>query len=87
MRKSCGNAAATLAAFAALLLPGGAAAATSPRLAEQLGAGAIVRFDPVTQDFTRIGLRANANVRQLLGRPGELWGAESGADRIVSVVR
>ena len=51
------------------------------------GAGAIVRFDPVTQDFTRIALRANANVRQLLGRPGELWGAESGADRIVSVVR
>ena len=30
-------------------------------------------------------LRASANVRQLLGRPGEVWGAESGADRIVSV--
>jgi virginiamycin B lyase len=49
------------------------------------GASAIVRFDPVTQRFTRIHLRANANVRQLLGRPDELWGAESGADRIVSV--
>ena len=24
-----------------------------------------------------------ANVRQLLGRPGEVWGAESGADRLV----
>jgi virginiamycin B lyase len=51
------------------------------------GAGAIVRFDPVTQRFTRIRLRANANVRQLLGRPGQVWGAESGADRIVSVSR
>jgi virginiamycin B lyase len=49
------------------------------------GASAIVRFDPVTQRFTRIMLRAGANVRQLLGRPGELWGAESGADRLVSV--
>ena len=51
------------------------------------GASAIMRFDPVTQRFTRIRLRANANVRQLLGRPGEVWGAESGADRIVSVLR
>jgi virginiamycin B lyase len=51
------------------------------------GASAIVRFDPATQRFTRIRLRADANVRQLLGRPGELWGAESGADRIVSVLR
>jgi virginiamycin B lyase len=51
------------------------------------GASAIVRFDPITQRFTRIRLRANANVRQLLGRPGEVWGAESGADRIVSVSR
>jgi virginiamycin B lyase len=51
------------------------------------GASAIVRFDPVTQRFTRIRLRANANVRQLLGRPGQVWGAESGADRIVVVAR
>jgi virginiamycin B lyase len=51
------------------------------------GATAIVRFDPTTQRFTRIRLRANANVRQLLGRPGEVWGAESGADRIVSISR
>jgi virginiamycin B lyase len=26
-----------------------------------------------------------ANVRQLLGRPGEVWGAESGVDRLVVV--
>ena len=49
------------------------------------GAGAIVRFDPKTQRFTRFGLRPNANVRQLLGRPGVVWGAESGADRLVSM--
>jgi virginiamycin B lyase len=48
-------------------------------------ASAIVRFDPTTQRFTRIPLRAGADVRQLLGRPGELWGAESGADRLVFV--
>jgi virginiamycin B lyase len=48
-------------------------------------ASAIVRFDPAAQRFTRVRLRAGANVRQLLGRPGELWGAESGADRLVSV--
>jgi virginiamycin B lyase len=30
-------------------------------------------------------LRAGANVRQLLGRPGEVWGAESGTDRLVVV--
>jgi virginiamycin B lyase len=48
-------------------------------------ASGIVRFDPTTQRFTRIMLRAGADVRQLLGRPGEVWGAESGADRLVSV--
>ena len=26
-----------------------------------------------------------ANVRQLLGRPGELWGAESAADQLVVI--
>jgi len=49
------------------------------------GASAIVRFDPASQRFTRVRLRAGANVRQLLGRPGVVWGAESGADRLVSV--
>jgi virginiamycin B lyase len=49
-------------------------------------ANAIVRFDPVTQRFdTFPSDRRNASVRQVLGRPGELWGAESGTDRLVVV--
>jgi len=48
------------------------------------GANALVRFDPARERFERFRLRSpGANVRQLLGRPGELWGAESGADRLV----
>jgi virginiamycin B lyase len=50
------------------------------------GANAIVRFDPRTQGFTTIRLPSSpANVRQLLGRPNELWGAESGVDKLVVV--
>jgi virginiamycin B lyase len=50
------------------------------------GANALVRFDPRSARFTRLRLRTrSANVRQLLGRPGELWGAESGADKLVVV--
>ena len=48
------------------------------------GGNAILRFDPRTERFTTFRLRnANANVRQLLGRGKEVWGAESGLDRIV----
>jgi virginiamycin B lyase len=50
------------------------------------GANAIVRFDPRTNGFTPIRLKSSpANVRQLLGRRGEVWGAESGVDKIVVV--
>jgi virginiamycin B lyase len=50
------------------------------------GGNAVVRFDPVTEQFTAFPLaEADASVRQLLGRPGELWGAESGADKLVVV--
>ena len=46
----------------------------------------IVRFDPATETFTSFPAeRDPANVRQLLGRPGELWGAESAADRLVVI--
>ena len=50
------------------------------------GANALWRFDPVTTDFTKVGLpTADAAVRQLLGRAGEVWGAESGGDKLVLV--
>ena len=50
------------------------------------GANALVRFDPVTQEFTSVALpSADAAVRQIHGRPGEVWGAESGADKLVVV--
>lgn len=50
------------------------------------GANAIVRFDPATERFESIELpNADAAVRQLLGRPGELWGAESAVDKLVVV--
>lgn len=49
-------------------------------------ANAIVRFDPVTEKFESFPSdRRNASVRQLLGRPGEMWGAESGTDRLVVI--
>ena len=47
---------------------------------------AIVRFDPVTEKFESFPSdRRGANVRQMLGRAGEAWGAESGNDRLVMV--
>ena len=49
-------------------------------------ANAIVRFDPSTETFESFALPdADAAVRQLLGRPGEVWGAESGLDRLVVI--
>ncbi len=48
------------------------------------GTNAIVRFDPADEAFTAFpSPRKNAGVRQLLGRPGEVWGAESGTDRLI----
>jgi virginiamycin B lyase len=50
------------------------------------GANALVRFDPARERFRTFRLRSpGANVRQLLGRRGEVWGAESGADKLVVV--
>lgn len=47
-------------------------------------ANAIVRFDPETEKFDVFPSdRRRANVRQLLGRPGEVWAPESGTDRLV----
>ncbi|MFN8467224.1 MAG: hypothetical protein U0X20_16830 [Caldilineaceae bacterium] len=50
------------------------------------GANALVRFDPLQESFTVLPLpSANASVRQLHGRAGEVWGAESGTDKLVVV--
>jgi virginiamycin B lyase len=47
-------------------------------------ANAMVRFDPATEKFDVFpSERRGANVRQILGRPGEVWAPESGADRLV----
>jgi virginiamycin B lyase len=51
-------------------------------------ANAILRFDPSTETFKSFpSNRENANVRQMLGRPGEAWGAESGTDRLVVIAK
>src|SRR6266545_4010377 len=48
------------------------------------GANAMVRFDPEAEKFQAFPSdRRGANVRQILGRPGEVWAPESGADRLV----
>jgi virginiamycin B lyase len=47
------------------------------------GANAILRFDPNTEKFESFALPdRDAGVRQLAGRRGEVWGAESGADKL-----
>jgi virginiamycin B lyase len=47
-------------------------------------ANAMVRFDPESERFEVFPSdRPGANVRQILGRPGEVWAPESGADRLV----
>jgi virginiamycin B lyase len=50
------------------------------------GANALVRFDPAQETFEIFTLPSPAaNVRQILGRPGEVWGAESGTDKLVVI--
>ena len=49
-------------------------------------ANTLVRFDPTNETFDVLPLPGSpANVRQILGRPGEVWGAESGVDQLVVV--
>jgi virginiamycin B lyase len=50
------------------------------------GANAMVRFDPAREAFDAYPIpSAASNVRQLLGRKGEVWGAESGTDKLLVV--
>ena len=49
-------------------------------------ANAIVRFDSDTEAFESFPIPTpDAAVRQLHGRPGEVWGAESATDKLVRV--
>ena len=55
--------------------------------ASDWGANAVVRFDPASEKFASIALpREGAGIRQILGRPGEVWLPESGTEHI-SVIR
>jgi len=48
---------------------------------------AVYAFDPAKETFERIGLpRPGANIRQILGRRGEVWLPESGTEHL-SVIR
>ncbi len=47
------------------------------------GANAVLRFDPESETFESFPTpRSGAAVRQMLGRAGEVWAAESGTDRL-----
>lgn len=49
-------------------------------------ANTLLKFDPIKGTFDSFPSdRAQANVRQMLGRAGEAWAAESGVDRLVMV--
>ncbi|WP_263143779.1 lyase [Pseudomonas sp. RIT-PI-AD] len=51
-----------------------------------LAGDALLRFNPFSHDFTRFASdRPGTAVRQLRGRVGEVWGAESGQDRLVVI--
>jgi virginiamycin B lyase len=51
-------------------------------------ANAILKFDPESSAFESFPSdMPGAAVRQMLGRPGEMWGAESGTDRLVVIRR
>ncbi|MGH2377004.1 MAG: lyase, partial [Candidatus Limnocylindria bacterium] len=47
------------------------------------GASALVRFDPATEEFDVFPHPANGNVRQIHGRPGEVFAPLSALDRIL----
>jgi virginiamycin B lyase len=55
-------------------------------LTDFTGTGSVLRFDPETETVVVFPLPTpGGNVRQLLGRPGEVWGAESAADALIVI--
>lgn len=54
--------------------------------ATDFAANAIVRFDPATETFTSVPAdKPGANVRQVAGRSGEVWGGETGTNRLIRI--
>lgn len=54
--------------------------------ASDFGSNSIVRFDPATEEFNVYPLPHNpGNVRQILGRAGEVWFPESAADSLALI--
>jgi virginiamycin B lyase len=50
------------------------------------GTNALVRFDPASESFDPFVMPlSGADIRQINGRPGEVWAAESGQDRLVVI--
>jgi len=50
------------------------------------GSNSVLAFDPRNQKFERHAIpREGANVRQILGRPGEVWLPESGTEHITVI--
>jgi len=74
-------------------LPGGGPQAYAVYVDDQdivwlsdFGGNSLVSFDPASETFTTYELPSpNASVRQILGRPGEIWGAESSVDKIIVI--
>jgi virginiamycin B lyase len=55
--------------------------------ASDFGGNAMWRFDPGSETFERFGFAREAvSIRQILGRPGEVWLPESGTE-FISVIR
>jgi virginiamycin B lyase len=54
--------------------------------ASDFGSNSMVRFDPATERFETYVLPHDpGNVRQILGRPGEVWFPESAADNLIVI--
>jgi virginiamycin B lyase len=74
-------------------LPGDAAQAYAVYVDERddvwlsdFGSDSLVRFDPDTEEFVSLPLPdAGGNVRQIHGRPGEVWAPESAADTLLRI--
>ena len=49
------------------------------------GDNAVLRFDPAEGQFTAVPTSNRADIRQMAGRSGEVWAAESGTDHLALI--